>query len=176
MSYPNGHRVPSGGSFIVEFHAPPAPVAPADERKILLAVVDAYNRSDNPGRFELREGASKDIFDIVGTSAHDGQGRISPQPPLLDALIIITSQERTFSDTVDLICQGLADNSHSKVALGVHPMSLDRTDVTVGGKESTARAYLSRGIEGTNRRLVWRLLYDPDSGSYFLNVHLVKQP
>jgi hypothetical protein len=172
--YPNGqHRVPSGGSFVVEFGAGSAANIAPDEKKTLQQLVDSYNRSGNPGRFEFREGRPEQIFDVVGTAAHDNQGRISQQQVLLDLPVTLDSEDRTFSDTVDLICQKIAEKSHAKITFGVHPLSLDRAHVTVGGKDLSARSYLFRSMESTNRKLYWRLLFDPDSNSYFLNVHQV---
>jgi hypothetical protein len=171
-------RVPGGGNFAVEFSAGPPPNAVPDEQKTLQLLVDSYNRSTNPGRFELRKDKDRQeqVFDVVGTAAHDDQGKIAQQQVLLDSPMTIAAQERTFSDTIDLICQQIADKSHVKISLGVHPSGLDRTPVTVGGKELTARTYLFRAMESTSRKLVWRLLYDPESDSYFLNVHQVKVP
>ncbi|MGA8437031.1 MAG: hypothetical protein WB762_32950 [Candidatus Sulfotelmatobacter sp.] len=171
-------RVPGGGSFVVEFSAGPTPNTVPDEQKTLQLLVDSYNRSGNPGRFELRKDkdTQEPVFDVVGTAAHDNQGKIAQQQVLLDSPITMAAQERTFSDTVDLICQNIADKSHVTITLGIHPLGLDRTHVTVGGKELTARSYLFRAMESTSRKLVWRLLYDPESNSYFLNVHQVKLP
>jgi len=170
------HRVPGGGTFTVEFAADAAPNTAPDEQKTLAAIIDSYNRSSNPGRFELRKDRPEQIFDVVGTTAHDDQGRISRQQVVLDLPITLAAEERTFSDTVDLICQKIAEKGHVQISLGVHPLGLDRMKVTVGGKELTARAYLFHTIEASGRRLCWHLLFDPDSGSFFLNLHPVKLP
>ncbi len=178
-SQPGGQRrVPGGGNFVVEFSVAPAPNAIPDEQKTLQMLVDAYNKSGNPGRFELRKDKDRQegVFDVVGTAAHDSQGKIAPQQVLLDSPVTIPAQERTFSDTVDLICQTIEDKTHVKITLGIHPLGLDRTNVTAGGKELSARSYLFRTMESTSRKLVWRLLYDPESNSYFLNIHQVKLP
>ena len=175
-SYPNGqHRVPSGGPFVADLGAAPAGGVP-DEKKTLQDLVDSYNRSSNPGRFELREDRTEQVFDVVGTAAHDNRGRISQQPVLLDSPITIEAQERTFSDTVDLVCQKIAEKGHVTINFGVHPLGLDRVHVTVGGKDLAGRSFLLRAMEATGRKLCWRLLFDPDSGSYFLNVQQVKRP
>ncbi len=176
-TYPNGeHRMPGGGNFTVDFPAKMPPVSSGETRKILQSIMESYNRSNNPGRFELREDSSGDVFDFVGVSAHDAQGKVSAQQVLLDQPLTIAAQERTFSDTMDLMCDALAERTHVKVSLGVHPMGLDRTKVTVGGKDLAARAYIARAVESSGRKLEWRLLYDPDSSSYFLNLHQIKLP
>jgi hypothetical protein len=49
--------------------------------QILPALVEAYNHSGNPGRFELRS-MNHESFDIVPTAAADG-----PQKPILDTVM-----------------------------------------------------------------------------------------
>jgi hypothetical protein len=176
-SYPDGeHRIPRGGVFAVEFPAGSPPDAAPDEQKTLQLIVDAYNRSGNPGQFELRrdKDRTEQVFDVVGTAAHDNQGRVSGQQAVLDLPITLAVEERTASDTIDLICQKIAEKAHVKITLGVHPLGLDRIKVTVGGKELAARSYLFRALESPGPPLSWRLLYDPDSNSYFMNLHHIK--
>jgi hypothetical protein len=166
-------KVPSGGSFTVEFPAGATEGAPPDELKTLQLIVDAYNHSDNPGRFELRHN-DPEQYDVVGTSAHDSQGKISSEPVALDASINFPSEDRIFPDALDLLCQKISDKAHVPVSAGVYSMTLDRRHVTVGGKEQTARAYVSALIAASGRRLCWGLLFDPESGGYYLNLHQIK--
>jgi hypothetical protein len=176
-SYPNGeHRIPRGGVFVVEFPAGSSPDAAPDEQKTLQLIVDAYNHSSNPGQFELRSDKDRagEVFAVVGTAAHDNQGRVSRQQAVLDLPITLAVEERTASDTIDLICQKMGEKNNAKVTLGVHPLGLDRVKVTIGGKELAARSHLLRALESTGRTLSWRLLYDPDSNSYFLNLQQIK--
>jgi hypothetical protein len=176
-SYPNGpHRVPSGAAFSADLGPVPPANASLDEKKTLQLLIDSYNRSSNPGRFELREDPTEQVFNVVGTSAHDNQGRISPQQVVLDLPISIDAQDRSFSDTIDLICQKVSEKSHITLDFGVHPLGLDQVHVTAGGKDLAARSILLRALASTGRKLCWRLLFDPDSGKYFLNVQLVKRP
>jgi hypothetical protein len=168
-----GRPEPGGGSFVVEF--PATPNTTPDEQKTLQIVVDAYNQSKNPGRFELRHG-DPEQFDVVATAAHDEKGNLSKQEIVLDLPVMIPSGDRTVAETVDLICQKVAEKSHIAVALGVHPMGLDRQHATIGGKEMPARAYISATTEPTGRKISWRLLYDPDSKSYVLNLHQTRVP
>src|SRR5580692_11569525 len=54
----NSHsHIPDGGSFSVEF-----PAAAFDENKTLRLLVDSYNRSNNPGRFDVRRNAEGDFL------------------------------------------------------------------------------------------------------------------
>ena len=125
---------------------------------------------------QISTGVPQHALDRAHCFGHDNQGRISQQQASLDSAITIDAQERTFSETVDLVCQKIAEKGHVTVTFGVHPLGLDRVHETVGGKDLSARSLLLRAIEATGRKLCWRLLFDPDSGSYFLNVQQVKRP
>jgi hypothetical protein len=164
-------RLPGGGRFSVEF---PASTPEPEEEKTLQLVVDSYNRSDNPGRFELRR-SKQGAFFVVGAQARDGQGRILHQRVLFDAPITLAAHHRTATDTVDLICRKIAEHRGITVTVGVTPRSvLDHADVTVGGTKVAARDLLLQTLISTHRNLYWRLLYDPTSKGYFLDIHLIR--
>jgi hypothetical protein len=160
--------LPGGGRFSVEF-----PASAQEEETILRRVVDAYNLSDNPGRFELRKG-TQDILLVVGTQARDLQGRLSHQRPVFDVSITMAKQKRTASDTIKLICRKIAEQSRITVRVGVTPRNvLAHTEVTVGGSKIAARELLLQTLTLTRRGLYWRLLFDPSTKVYFLDIHLI---
>ncbi len=163
--------LPGGGLFSVEF-----PSAAAEEEKTLQLVVDAYNRSNNPGRFELRKGELRN-FSIVGAQARDSHDQISREPVLLDLPITLAAEQRTASETVRLICQELAARSRLAVTVGVSPRRiLDQTPVTVGGAPKPARDLLLQTLTSTHRNFYWHLLFDANSKNYFLELHLSQTP
>jgi hypothetical protein len=170
----SGRRVPDGGAFAADFPAGSAPDSPPDEQKALQLVVDAYNQSSNPGRFEIRQYGER--FIVVGISARDMGGKISPSRPLLDSKITLRAEERTVIDTFDLICKKISDLGTVKVSSGIIPFGLDRSRITVGGTEADARSYVEDLIKATGRKMCWRLLFDPESKSYIINFHQVKSP
>jgi hypothetical protein len=162
-------RVPGGGAFSVEF-----PAAAPDEEKVLQLVVDSYNRSDNPGRFELRKSKTGDFF-VVGAQAHDARGQISHQQVLFDVPITVVAKARTMGETVELICQKIHAGGGVAVTVGVSPRSLMvGTQVTVGGTKVSARDLLLQTLTSTGRKLYWRLLFDPQSKGYYLDIHLIR--
>jgi hypothetical protein len=167
-------RIPAGGDFTIDFPAGSAPETQPDEAKTLQLIVDAYNQTSNPGRFELLHKTAEQ-FDVVATAAHDGQGKISPQPATLDVPINLPSAERTFEETMNLICQKISEKAHVQVTFGVYPITLASRPVTVGGKEHPARDYVLAAADATGRRLCLGLLYDPESGAYVLNLHQIKK-
>jgi hypothetical protein len=167
-------KIPNGADFVVDFPAGATPDAPPDEAKTLQLIVDSYNRTENPGRFELRH-KTPEQFDVVGNAAHDSQGKISSQPAILDLTITLPATEREFADTLDLICQKISEKAHVKVSLGIYPINLAARHVTVGGKELTGRDYVLAAADATSRRMCLGLLFDPESGGYYLNLHAIRK-
>jgi hypothetical protein len=162
-------RLPGGGAFSVEF-----PANSPEEEKILQIVVDAYNRSNNPGRFELRKG-EQGVFSVVGVEARDRRGQMSHQTILFDAPLTLATRRRTVSDTVNLICRKIAEQRRIAVTIGVSPRNLlDHDDATVGGTKVSARDLLLRTLTSTRHSLYWRLLFDPNSNGYLLDIHSVR--
>jgi hypothetical protein len=165
--------LPGGGAFTVDFRAGNTNDPPSLD-KVLPLIVDAYNHSTNPGQFELRsnpDGTSA----VVGVAARDEKGRITPQKPVLDSPLTLQTQERTATDTVNLICQQIAERAHVQVTVGVSPWAvMDHTKVNVGGAQESARALLSRTLTSTGRKLYWRMLFDPNSKGYLLDIHLIR--
>jgi hypothetical protein len=158
-------QVPAGGKFSVDISAK------ASEAETLRLVVDSYNKSQNPGRFEVRAGEHNQFY-VVGTSAHDEKGSISPKLALFDIPVTVRDEERTIADTIHLICEAAAKREQTKVTLGVSPRNfLEHTPAKIGGTKVPARELLLQCLAATHRNLYWRLLYDPSSQGYFLDIH-----
>lgn len=163
-------HIPNGGSFSLDFPAGADSATPPDAEKTLHLIVDAYNQGKNPGQFELRKAG--ETFDVVGIAAHDNAGHISRQKAQLDFPVTLIKRERSASDTVDLICQNLTTMTRIKTTVGVLPRNVMKSRmVSIGGKKLPARELLASTLSATGRQINWRLLYDPDSKSYVLNLH-----
>jgi hypothetical protein len=161
-------KLPAGGPFTIEF-----PSSAVSEEKILQLAVDSYNRSDNPGRFELRS-AKQGAFFVVGIKARDTHDQIANQSAVFDELVTVANQQRNALDTVNLICQQIAAQRGIAVTLGVFPQRvLAAATVSVGGTKVAARDLLLQTLNLPRRSLYWRLLFDPNSKGYFLDIHLV---
>ena len=159
-------HVPGGGLFSVEF-----PSGAADEEKALQLIVDSYNRSGNPGRFELRKSETQK-FSVVGVEARDRRGELSHQRPVFDLPITLATGRRTASETLHLICRKIAAQRGVAVAVGISPRKvLDQTPVRVGGTNVSARDLLLQTLTATRSAFYWRLLFDPNSNSYVLDIH-----
>jgi hypothetical protein len=165
----NGKLIlPTGGKFEVEF-----PAKSPDEEKTLRSLVDSYNRSKNPGRFELRTANS--LFYIVGTGAHDNKGAIANQTVVLDLPVTPSAEEHTITDALNEICEQISAQSHITVIVGISPRNvLDHNSVKLSATKAPAREVIQQCFEASHHKLYWRLLYDASSERYLLNIHSVR--
>ncbi len=164
-------KLPAGAAFSVQF-----PANAPDEEKTLRQIVDAYNQSKNPGQFELRHTA-EGAFYVVGNGAHDDKGSIAKQQVLFDSPVTIASEERNITETVKLICDQLAAQGGPSVTLAVTPRKpMDHNTAKLGGTKIPTRDLLLQALRATHQTLYWRLLYDPDSKGYFLDIHAATIP
>jgi hypothetical protein len=166
------HVLPNGGMFTVEFSAT-APGAAPDEEKTLRAIVDAYNQSKNPGRFELHKTAGG-VFYVAGTAAHDDKGAVAPQKPILDSPVTVAEEQRSVGESLNLMCQDLSTRTHTTVMIGVSPRSpLQNNVAKIGAKDGVARDFMLQALAKLPKPTYWRLLFDPASKEYYLDLHYV---
>jgi hypothetical protein len=160
-------QLPAGGNFTFEFSS-----AAPDEEKTLRGLVDTYNKSKNPGHFELRHTADG-VFNVVGTAGHSDKGEIVQQQAPFDLPLTLADQEKTIDETVTRICAEVSKQSHSNVVLAILPRKvLSQNRVALGGNKVAARELLARSLVATHGKIYWRLLFDPASKSYYLDLHL----
>jgi hypothetical protein len=170
------HSLPAGGTFTVDVPADTAATAtaPPPEDKTLQSIVDAYNQSKNPGRFELRKNEDGSYV-VSGVGARDEKGKVAAQEAIFDLTITMPKQQSSASETLELLCQKIAEPSHVQITVGVTPRKLmDYTKVNVSGTRAQGRTLLARILESTGHTMYWRLLFDPDSKSYYLDIHAVR--
>jgi hypothetical protein len=199
---PHAQTLPAGGKFTVDFPAvsialpqpastftptdstTPTPAAPVsampvsgDEEKTVRLVVDAYNKSDNPGRFEVRKNGQGNLA-VVGIAARDAKGQISQQKPILDTPLTVPRRQRTATETIELLCQKLTTLRGAKVAIGVNPRNLlDHTPVTVGAtKAAPARDLLRQTLTAAHCNCYLRVVFDPASKGFYLSIHSIQVP
>ena len=198
---PHAQTLPAGGKFTVDFpavsiappppastqtpadstkpaSAPPvlAPVVSDDEEKTVRLIVDAYNKSDNPGRFEVRKNGEGNLA-VVGTAARDAKGQISPQKPIFDTPLTVVRRQRTATETIELLCQKLTASRGAKVAIGVNPRNLlDHTPVTVGASKAPARDLLRQTLTAAHCNCYLRVVFDPTSKGFYVSIHSIQVP
>lgn len=163
--------VPAGETFNFDLPALKSPDEAPPAEESLKRMVEAYNHSGGPGQFELRNGADG-AFSIVGVAARDEKGTVSPQKILLDTVLTIPADKRTIDETLDILCRKLTDATHIPVTMGITPRNLlEHTYVSAGGTNLSARILLAQALAAAGRPMYWRLLFDPNSKGYVLNIH-----
>ena len=169
QEHPNGPRgyAVGGGAFrakiVVDGYFPDEP------RQILFALVEAYNRSGNPGRFELRT-VNRESFDIVPTAAADG-----PQTPLLDTVMGFDATDADNAPaTLRKFCEKLSVQSGPTVVFGgtgsPSENRLYQAYIEEHSQNQPAREIIRQMYKQVGSTDCWRLLYDPDSNKFWLQM------
>ena len=160
--HPNGPRAYgiAGGAFHVKISIDG--YFPDDPMQILPPLVEAYNRSGNPGRFQLRV-VSKNSFDVIATASGDG-----PQTPLLDTVMSFDASDEVGAyPTLRKFCEELSRKTgHTVVFGGTGSPSENRllqAHIQQHSVNQPAREILRQMYKQVGSTDCWRLLYDPDS-------------
>lgn len=163
--HPNGPRayMVAGGAFYAKI--PVDGYFPDDPNQVLPALIASYNRSGNPGKFELRS-VNHESFDVVATAAGDG-----PLKPLLDTVMDfdVTEDDRAF---LDRFCKELSQRSGATVVFA--PFLLNpsvQTHIQQHWENQPAREILRQLYKQIGSTACWRLLYDPDSNKFRLGIN-----
>jgi hypothetical protein len=138
-----------------------------DPMKILPALVEAYNRSGNPGHFELRTTTNHEWFAVVPTAAGDG-----PQTPILDTMMSFNvTNSVNINSSLRAFCDELTRQSGQTVEFwrGFSTGTpQEHETIKLHAQSEPAREVLRQILDqGTSFR-TWRLLYDPDLGKFHL--------
>jgi hypothetical protein len=168
--HPNGRRVYgiAGGAF--HFKIPIDGYFPDDPTQLLPPLIEAYNRSGNPGRFQLRV-VSKDSFDVIPAASGDG-----PQTPLLDAVMSFDATGDVGAyPTLQRFCEELSRKTGHTVVFGGFGPSENRllqSHIQQHSINQPAREILRQTYRQVGSTDCWRLLYDPDSNRFWLRMRL----
>jgi hypothetical protein len=169
QEHPNGPRayVVAGGALYTKIAVDG--YFPDDPMQILPALVEAHNRSGNPGRFELRR-VDHESFDIVPTAAAGG-----PQTPLLDTGM---SFDATDADSAPVslrrFCDELSRQSGQAVVFGgfgsPSENRLYQARIEQHSQNQPAREIIHQMYKQVGSTDCWRFLYDPDSNKFWLRM------
>jgi hypothetical protein len=167
----------AGGTFVTTFTFPKAQgdTHLQQEAVVLDKIVQAYNDTNNPGKFVVKREDDTRLA-IVGISDTRGDGKRTLAAPILDTPIAVPAGEYTVADAITRILQLVSQTTGKPIAPGWWPANIVvHTKVKVDGREQTARKLLSQICSSTRLPLVWRLLYDGDTGNYFFSLSIVAQ-
>jgi hypothetical protein len=132
--------------------------------RVLSALVDDYNQSNNPGRFELRYEHGQ--LDVVPTGTASGR-----QLPLLDTEMSFDEPgSAPANDSLERFCSELSRWSGHKVIFLAPPSAnvLFQTYIRQHSQEQPAREILRQLYEQIGSKFSWRFLYDPDMKAFCL--------
>src|SRR5580704_4167538 len=169
--HPSGSRAYgiAGGAFHLDI--PIDVFLPDDPMQILPPLIDAYNRSGNPGRFQLRV-VSKNSFDVIPTASGEG-----PQTPLLDTVMSFDgTDDGDAYPTFRKFCEELSRKTGRRVVFGgtgspsenrLLQAHIQQHSINQPDREILRQMYTQVGSTDC-----WRLFYDPDSNQFWLRMHL----
>ena len=160
--HPNGPRayVVKGGAFDAKI--PIDGYLPDDPRQILPALVKAYNRSGNPGRFELRP-INGDEFDIVPTPTAE-----DPQKAILDTVMTFDTKDSDSADSnLKAFCDALSrENGQAVEFWRPYPTGTSyfpaEAKIRLHVQNQPARDVLRKMLRQVTSTMSWRLFYDTD--------------
>ena len=165
--------IPKGGDLTFKFSINPATKKPVDSAVAVQQLLEAYAMAGNPGVFRLdRDGERFHIFAGAGKGK---DGVLVARRSVLDVPITLPAQKRNGLELLDAFCSAVSQASGTRVVLATVPMTVFfRYQTESGAKEQKARDFLTHEFDRMNDvKLSWRLLYDPVSRAYFLNIHTV---
>ncbi|HET6975600.1 MAG TPA: hypothetical protein VFI24_04710 [Pyrinomonadaceae bacterium] len=165
--------IPKGGDLTLKYSIDPATKKPVDSAVVVQQLLDAYAIAGNPGVFRLdRDGERLHIF---AGAAKGKDGVLVAHRSVFDVPITLPAQKRNGLELLDAFCSAVSQASGTRVVLATVPMTLFfRYQTESGAKEQRARDFLTHEFDRMNNiKLSWRLLYDPVSKAYFLNIHTV---
>lgn len=165
--------IPKGGDLTFKYSIDPGTQKPVDSAVVVQQLLDAYAIAGNPGVFRLdRDGERLHIF---AEAAKGKDGVLVARRSVLDVPITLPAQKRNGLELLEAFCSAVSQASGTRVVVATVPMNLFyRYQTGSGAKEQMARDFLTHEFDRMNNvKLSWRLLYDPVSKTYFLNIHTV---
>jgi len=183
-THPEGKALmPKGCSVELRGQAGAIVRTPMDAKLMFQTVLDGHARVGNPGVFALLQ--NNDGLVIVPTSGRNWNGALVQDHSPLDTSISFPELRRTAVETLELICNTVADASGKKVVVGTTPLLglPGQTVAIIGAANEQARSVLFRMLsslqpsdlrtKAPSIKLAWQLFYDPGQSMYVMNVHQV---
>ena len=147
-------------------------------------LVRANAKSRGPAR-ELLVAILDGPHELVISLYRKKDGTLAPLMPVLDTLVTLAPAQRSIREAVDLVCAQVAAIRGIPIAEGTILTNLYHQVELTYAEHEPARVVLSRILKGTNAervsdgapplRITWRLLYDANEKSYFLNTYAIQR-
>jgi hypothetical protein len=135
-------------------------------------MVTSYNAQHGAATFSVVRDAN--FVHVVPREALGISGLLEPVAPVLDTRITLPAKPRTGLDLLEDICKAVSAADGRRVEIGMVPANaLTNQEVDFGASAAPARDVLAELLVANVTPLTWRLLYDPQLKTYYLNVPLV---
>lgn len=169
-----GVTAPAGGQFTTSFPEVGLSQSKDAMQSVLKQVVQDYNVSDNPGRYEVIEDPPGTIV-VVGKQVKNDSGQLEDISPVLETRITIPKQDRTVYEAVTAILAEVSKLRGKQMLIGLVPNNDFLSSKTSVGGEDTARHLLVQALGDTGRPMHYTLGFDPDPVPqvFMLNVSVV---
>jgi hypothetical protein len=175
--HPNGPRSYAIGGGEFDVRIPVDTGYPPQAEQVIAATVEAYNRSGNPGRFELRrfEEFGDEWFDVVPTAGTGGL-----LTPILDTPISFDETERFIAaSTFAAFCREVTARGGEPITYLGWPFLVGQSSLSaplqpgaaLHARNRQAREVLRQMISQESATTSWRVYYDPDSWTFRLIFH-----
>ena len=164
--------IPRGGPFTFSMAAAPRPKAAQSEiAQLVKAIVDQYEASGYPGRFDVLE--EEDVVSVVPKAVRGLSGSFNPASSVLNTRISVRQQRsRTMLVGVQQVLDAVATATGQHINLGTAPSNfMMQTLMEDGAADTPARTVLLRAFHATGARVSWRMLYEPNDRFYAFNIH-----
>ena len=170
-----GVLIPAGSGLTVEYgYDDVEGTGPMlDPLSILQAFVQQHEAKDQPGRFRVEE--EDGMYFIIPERVRQGKAGLVAVTPVLDAVVgVPLAQPASAMSRLEEIVDGVALATGAEIRLGMIPGNLlTETTVTLEGGALSAREHLAALSAALPNPVTWRLLYDYDRQTYYLNLAIV---
>lgn len=159
--------IPRGGIFAFEVPSRASQV-PVDE--VVRDTLRRYNASGYPGTYELRRVGS--TLHVVPIASRGEDGLPRTRVSLLDTIVGVEGGRYDGRQLTTVVLEAVGRERRVRVGLGTVTTSiLGSTSLEVPAGQYVARDLLVRLREAAPEPVTWRLLYDPITKAYLMNVH-----
>lgn len=141
---------------------------------LLRSLIDSYHGQGNIGRFEVA--SLDDVYLVQPTHYRSRDGQLVPYASILDFTIDLEAGNTTVHDAFEALAARLGKTLGRQVWLGSLPTNLFMsTPLPREVKGRSAKAWMVNVFASIERKLSWRLFYDPQNHAHALNVRLIKK-
>lgn len=154
----------------------------ATKKAAMEAILDAYHRAGNRGRFRMIQ--ADDFIHVLPVTARDATGELKPFQPMLDTPVTVIRGTYRLGELVSEIIGQISRTRGMPIAEATVPNNLfAQVFIDEAAYNEPARDVLVRAFASVDRariadhvrapRLTWYLGYSPNGGNYFMNISSV---